>query len=86
MLTVSLGNLLVANEVFKNEWMQGEGEILVDHDLGQTLTEVKKFSAKMKLKAAEIMVRRLQCNMLLFNHMHCSSMMLYIILTIFSGH
>ena len=49
---VARGNCLTAKEALKSKWIVGDDAALKADDLGQTLTELKKFNAKRKFKAA----------------------------------
>lgn len=56
LLTVAPGKRLTAKEALQNKWIVGDDAALEAHDLGQTLTELKKFNAKRKFKAAALSV------------------------------
>lgn len=59
LLTALTGKCLTAKESLKNKGIVGDSVELEAHDLGLTLTELKKFNAKRKFKAAALLVRRL---------------------------
>ena len=59
LLMVALGKSLTAKEALGNKGILGDDMELEAHELGQTLTEQKKFNAKRKFKAAALSVYRL---------------------------
>lgn len=52
LLEVNPRKRLTAAEALEHEWMTTSGDLLANKDLGANLTELKRFNAKRKFKAA----------------------------------
>lgn len=52
LLTVNPRKRLNATQALQHEWMTKSGDILENQDLGANLTELKRYNAKRKFKAA----------------------------------
>lgn len=52
LLIVDPKKRLTASQALKHKWMIVSGDVLANQDLGANLTELKRFSAKRKFKAA----------------------------------
>jgi calcium/calmodulin-dependent protein kinase (CaM kinase) II/calcium/calmodulin-dependent protein kinase I len=52
LLEVDPRKRLTAAEALEHEWMTTSGDLLANKDLGANLTELKRFNAKRKFKAA----------------------------------
>lgn len=52
LLTVDPAKRLTAKQALRVPWMIEDDKTLADHDLGTNLTELRKFNAKRKFRAA----------------------------------